>query len=78
MQKIIDEYLSNQHIFTGDIKMKVTAKVPQGSVHGPILWNLMYDEFLRIRMEEETALIGYADDLAMLASEVTKQDLVAY
>lgn len=37
---------------TGDIKLNVTAGVPQGSVFRPLLWNLIYDEVLRLKMEE--------------------------
>jgi hypothetical protein len=43
-------------------------RVPQGSILGPTLWNLYYDGVLRLQMPEGVQVIGYADDLAVIAS----------
>lgn len=60
------EYLSNRQIEVN--------KVPQGSVPGPTLWNLLYNDVcmyggvLRLRLPEGTKTVGFADDLALVAT----------
>ena len=44
----------------------VSAGVPQGSVLGPILWNIMYDGVLRIKLPKGTQIVGFADDIALV------------
>jgi hypothetical protein len=38
----------------------------KGSVLGPLLWNIMYDEVLRLKLPEGVTLIGFADDIAVV------------
>ncbi|XP_068141221.1 uncharacterized protein [Drosophila tropicalis] len=44
----------------------ISAGVPQGSVLGPLLWNIMYDGILRIPLPPGCETIGYADDVALV------------
>ncbi|KAH8335102.1 hypothetical protein KR074_007232, partial [Drosophila pseudoananassae] len=48
--------------------------VPQGSVLGPALWNVMYDGVLRLDLPERTHLVGFADDIAVAAVAKTIQE----
>jgi len=45
---------------------RVTCGVPQGSVLGPILWNVGYDRVLRAGLPPGCETLGYADDTAVL------------
>ena len=55
--RIIDDYLSDKRVmYEGDkwsLKEEMTCGVPQGSRVGPLVWNVMYDDFLRNGVEKE-------------------------
>lgn len=61
---------SSQH--GGIRKRNMSAGVPQDSVLGPLLWNVAYDEVLRMPLLKDCTVIGYADDTFIL---VTTQDV---
>lgn len=70
---IIHSYLSDRNILleVGDTKrvLEINSGVPQGSVLGPILWNVLYDDLLRQDYPEGVTLIGFADDIALVATD---------
>ena len=50
----------------GPKEYHVTGGVPQGSVLGPLLWNIMYDGLLKLAMPSEARLVAFADDVAVV------------
>ncbi|KAL7723971.1 hypothetical protein ACLKA6_017962 [Drosophila palustris] len=68
LMRIIDSYLENRKLVypttAGEKCIQVTAGAAQGSILGRDLWNIAYDEVLRIDMPDDTFLVGYADDIA--------------
>ena len=55
----------------GTKEIEITAGVAQGSVGGPTIWNIHYDALLRLILPKDVVLVGYADDVAMVADMAT-------
>nr|AMS38363.1 hypothetical protein [Bactrocera tryoni] len=72
---IIMSYFKNRRLIfdtdEGTKSYSISSGVPQGSVLGPLLWNLMYDGVLRRQQPTDVKLVAYADDLMVVA--VAKQ-----
>ena len=65
---MIYEYLM---IYEGDkwsLKEEMTCGAPPGSRAGPLVWNVMYDDFLRMNLPAETSIIGFADDTLVVCT----------
>lgn len=82
IRRIIDSYLFNRYVEYLDqdgnlVRKPVMAGVPQGSVLGPTLWNIGYDEILQKGSEMGCSTICYADDTLILATADTVKNAVA-
>lgn len=50
----------------GEARKRVTRGYPQGSVVGPLLWNVLFDSLLTLEIEEGVSITAYADDALLL------------
>lgn len=70
LRRMVRSYFSDRllHYETeqGPAVHRVTGGVPQGSVLGPLLWNVMYDGLLHLEFPENTTLVAFADDVAVV------------
>ena len=47
---------------------EMTCGAPQGSRMGPLVWNVMYDDFLRMDLSAGTSIIGFADNALVVCA----------
>ncbi len=50
--------------------------MPQGSVLGPTLWNVLYNAVLTAKMPRNCQLFAFADDSALMVAAEEEQELV--
>lgn len=67
--RILRSYQSRRRlIFEAEGKkkiVKVYRAVPQGSILGLVVWNLLYDDLFKLKLPERVTLKDFADDVAM-------------
>ncbi|GBP00325.1 Putative 115 kDa protein in type-1 retrotransposable element R1DM [Eumeta japonica] len=68
--RVVASYFTNRVLKydteKGPKEYKITGGVPQGSVLGPLLWNIMYDGLLKVPLPTEVNFVAYADDIAVV------------
>ena len=69
---LLCDYLDDRHILTtfGGVTAgkKTNRGTVQGSVLGPLLWNIIIDQFLRINFGQDVHVQAFADDVTMIVS----------
>lgn len=55
----------------GKLLVAVSCGVPQGLVVGPLLWNMTYDQVLRVSLPSGVSVIGFADDILVIVQGKT-------
>ena len=70
--RMIDDYLSDRWLIyecdKWSLKEEMTCGAPQGSRVGPLVWKIMYDEFLRMDLPAGTSIIGFTDDALVVCA----------
>ena len=78
LQKVIADYLNDRSIAypsqDGWSRWEMSCGVPQGSVLGPLLWNIGYDWVLRGAMIGGISVLCYADDTLVVARGSTPRE----
>lgn len=73
---MLQSYLHNRHLIVGSSsKIQASAGVPQGSILGPTLWNVLFDKIVRIRLLDDVYMVAYTDDIAIVTTAGTLEDL---
>ena len=73
---IISDYFKDRMLDMGKVSRIMEMGVPQGSVIGPLLWNILYDGVLRLDLGCEVTVIGFADDLAIVVRSRFRDHLI--
>ena len=69
LMEILNNFFQDRKVIyltdEGEQEYIVMMNVPQGSVLGPQLWNIMYDGVLWLRLPNGTTIVGFVDDIAI-------------
>ncbi|CAH2098000.1 unnamed protein product [Euphydryas editha] len=71
LRRLLGDYLQGREVLVqgrdGLTRRRVSCGVPQGSVLGPLLWNVGYDWVLRGTLPASVRVLCYADDTLVVA-----------
>lgn len=70
--QFLRSYLSGQTLLVDvdgvPVRIELSCDVSQGSVIGPCLCKIFYDDLLQLEFQDEMRLVDFADDIALVIS----------
>lgn len=72
----IESYFADRKLNIARHSLQLTQGVPQGSVLGPTLWNILYNSVLDLELPENCQTVAYADDLALIVKANDSKTLI--
>ncbi|CAH2108905.1 unnamed protein product [Euphydryas editha] len=80
LRRLLGDYLQGREVLVqgreGVWRRRVSCGVPQGSVLGPLLWNVGYDWVLRGTLPASVRVLCYADDTLVVAKGRDLQEVM--
>lgn len=77
--RVLLDYCSGRKVFfqVGQDKLArdVSRGCPQGSILGPLLWNILFNGLLEVDLPQGCVTVAYADDATLLVRGDTRLDL---
>jgi Reverse transcriptase (RNA-dependent DNA polymerase). len=65
--RMVEDYFKDRRVqVSPEAEIGMSMGVPQGSIIGPTLWNVLYDDVLRLNLGDRVLSVAFADDLALL------------
>lgn len=72
---IMQNYLTDRYVVIEDLTLEVFSGLPQGSILGPLCWNVAYDKVVDLITEPASLKTAFADDLGVIVSGNNTWDL---
>ncbi|MGL4197875.1 MAG: reverse transcriptase domain-containing protein, partial [Allorhizobium sp.] len=77
--RLVQSYLSDRFVQadTGQelVGRRMSMGCPQGSVLGPLLWNVLFDDIFAVQLPVGCSVVAYADDVTLLIEADKRVDL---
>lgn len=73
---IIADYFKDRNVAIAGHEILLSRGVPQGSVLGPLLWNIQYNGVLELNLPEGCSTVAFADDLGLIITAEKEHILV--
>lgn len=78
---LIANYFSNRkltmHYYDISLSHTIERGCPQGSILGPLLWNLGFNSIFQCKFPENCHIQAFADDVLIIISDSTRKNLVS-
>src|SRR6266576_1613978 len=75
LHRLIHSYFTGRVVYFGEAERQLERGCPQGSVLGPLLWNVGFNDILSSLSSEHSSAICYADDTLLFITASNAEEL---